>query len=152
MTPCLLSDNLRGSVKTTPILEPEMTTDPRTLDPKNLDMLRTRLAEREKITGPRVGDWIVRLDGTRSRATYVWDLGGEDAHVQDGGSEGAAFYLLSSGHESYSGGLNPGIPTSSLQLTEETQEGWVWFFHRDHWMRDNAVSFPIQERVWKQVV
>lgn len=128
-----------------------MNPDLRTLDPKNIDMLQARLIARERITGLRVGDWIERLDGTRSRATYVWDLGEGGIHVQDGGSEGASFYLLDGGHESYSGGLNPGIPASSLQLTDETQDAWVWFFHLDHWMRDNGVSFKIQERVWKQV-
>lgn len=128
-----------------------MTIDPRTLDPKNIAMLQARLIAREQITGPRVGDWIERLDGTRSRATYVWDLGKDGLHVQDGGGEWGSFYLMQSGHEDYSGSLDPSIPATSLELTGETQEGRVWFFHRDHWMRDNGVSFTIQERVWKQV-
>ena len=129
-----------------------MTIDPRTLDPKNINMLQTRLIAREQITGPRVGDWIERLDGTRSRATYVWNLGEDGLHVQDGGTSGGSFYLLESGHQSYSGGLNPGIPGLSLELTGETQEGLVWFWDRGWPGANCGVSFPIQERVWKQVV
>lgn len=128
-----------------------MNADPRTLDPKNINMLQARLIARAQITGPRVGDWIERLDGTRSRATYVWDLGEDGLHVQDGGTTGGSFFLLRSGHQSYSGGLNPGIPGSSLELTEETQEGRVWFFHHDFHSANYGVSFTIQERVWKQV-
>jgi len=129
-----------------------MTTDPRTLDPKNLDMLQTRLIEREKITGPRVGDWLRRLDGSESRITYVWDFDGEGAHVQDGGTVCGRFYMQPTGHLSYSGGLNPGLPESVLELTEETKDGWVWFFDRDWHAANCGVDFKITERVWKQTV
>jgi len=127
-----------------------MTTDPRTLDPKNLDMLQTRLIEREKITGPRVGDWIVRLDGKESRATYVWD--DEDGSwIQDGGGPWGSFYLMRHGYEDYSGSLDPGIKASCLELTGEIKEGFVWIWDRDSPGMNRGVSFPIQERVWRQV-
>jgi len=128
-----------------------MTIDPRTLDPKNLDMLQARLSAREQITGPRVGDWIVRLDGKESRATYVWD--DEDGPwIQDGGGSMGSFYLMRHGYEDYSGGLDPGIKASCLELTGETKEGFVWIWDRDSPGQNRGVSFPIQERVWKQVV
>jgi len=129
-----------------------MNADPRTLDPKNLDILSSRLSAREQITGPRVGDWLRRLDGSESRITHVWTFDGEGAHVQDGGTVCGRFYLQTTGHLSYSGGLNPGLPESVLELTEETRDGWVWFFDRDWWGANCGVDFKITERVWKQTV
>lgn len=128
-----------------------MSTDPRTVDPKNISILHSRLSAREKLSGPRVGDWLRRLDGSETRMTHIWDLDEDGLHVQDGGTFGGSFYLQSTGHEDYSGGLNPGIPASTMELTEEIKDGLVWFFDRDWPGADRGVTFKIQERVWRVI-
>jgi hypothetical protein len=49
---------------------------------------------------------------------------------------------------SYSGSLDPAIPKDKLTLTDETQEGRVWFFHHDQWQAHNGVNATVTFRVY----
>ena len=117
--------------------------DPRATDPKNLDILASRLAARADLDGPRVGDWVRRQDGAETRITHHWG-----DRVQDGGHAAGQFYLLGTGHLSYSGALDPSVAGEQLRLTGETRRGLVWFFDRDYPGAGRGVEFWVDEQVY----
>ena len=78
----------------------------------NANILRSRLAAFNARTGPRVGDWLALAPPdprcpTYTRFTHDWG-----DHIQTGGQDGS-YYFSSTGHLSYSGGLDPGIPVAA---------------------------------------
>lgn len=91
---------------------------------------------------PQEGEWLILADGSHTRFTESWDLG-----IQVGGERGS-FYLSDSGC-CYSGGLDPSIPYSKLELTAETKDGFVWIFDRDNHCAGNGFYFQIPFRVWR---
>lgn len=111
----------------------------------NKQILKRREALFNERSGPRVGDYLIRLDGSVSRFTHNWD----EAGLQDGGGQ-TSFYL-GEGYCSYSGGLNPTVPLERIEATEERRLGRVWFFNRDHRAAGNGVDFEIEFRVFKEV-
>lgn len=120
-------------------------------DARDAAILSARRAQRAALPPsiPQVGEWVREVDGSMSRVTYVWELS-DGLYVQAGGGELGSFYLLDSGHESYSGGLDPGFPGERLTLTDETAPGQVWFFHHDFPGAHRGVYFMMPERVWNR--
>jgi len=64
---------------------------------------------------------------------------------------GGSFHLCRNGGVEHSGGLDQGIPIDRLRPTEETQDGWFWFFHHDSARAHNGVNFKIPCRVYKVI-
>lgn len=121
--------------------------DPHITDPFNVQILNARKAARDRITGPRVGDWIRKPDGSESRITSIWDLDDGDYYQDGGESPDGSYYLTKDGHESYSGSLNPGY-RCQLEPTDEHRESPVWFFDRDLWGANRDIITMVPERVW----
>lgn len=94
----------------------------------------------ERTLLPRAGDYIDFADGVTRRVSHVWDwpAGGETVQTSDGGS-----FYLGEGYCSFSGGLHPGIPLTTLTKTETVRDGAVWFFHHDTHRAFNAVYTTI---------
>ena len=95
--------------------------------------------------GIRVGDYIIRKDGSCSRATYDWG-----DRIQDGGHMQGRFYL-GNGYLSYSGSLNNAILKSKLVDTGRKEVGAVWFFSENIQKAHNSVSFYPYFRVFKEI-
>lgn len=113
-------------------------------DPQNDIIAQKRLIEYNNIEGVRVGDYIIREDGKKTRATYDW---GES--IQDGGGQ-TSFYI-GEGYISYSGSLNPRIEKSKLKDTGKTEEGLVWIFIHDFWGASRAVHYKMDFRVFEEM-
>ena len=118
--------------------------------PKTQTLFDERVKEYNKIKGPREGDWVKHLDGKYTRITYIWHFDNEPNHIQTGGYYGGQFHL-NWRHISYSGGLDPGIPETTLKLTRETKEGRVWLFKDGFWGAGRGVDFDMDFRVYEEV-
>lgn len=86
-------------------------------------ILADRITAREKIEGPRIGDFVWK-QGTLKVERFSHDWGDT---IQS--SEGGSFYLGSEGYASFSGSLNDAIPKKSLELMAHEENGSFWFFH-----------------------
>ena len=111
------------------------------LDELDQAILSKRLAQRETVVTPCVGDFV-RFSDRLERISHDW---GDTVQTSEGGS----FYLGEGGHASFSGGLNPSVPKEQLRKTEEILSGRFWFFHRDFWMAHNGVDVTAPCRVYE---
>lgn len=105
------------------------------------------IKERERLfnaqPGIRIGDYIVRADGSGSRVTHIHK---EAGIIQDGGGP-LSFHLCESGRISYSGGLNVGLPVDRVKPAPESRAGFIWIFsggwRRAHWGIDAVINFRV---------
>lgn len=116
------------------------------LDEKDTLILAEREAAFNNHKGPRVGDFVRMLDGGVQRFSHDWDY---DNSIQT--TNGGSFYLDSSGHASFSGGLNPAIMKDTLEEIDETMVGMFWFFRHDWHIAHNGVDVKVMCRVYKQL-
>lgn len=112
------------------------------LDPTDQALLKEMDAERNSMTTPRVGDYVLFASGQLERISHDWD---DVMQTSPGGS----FNLSKSGRASFSGGLNPPIPVESLQQTQAQLPGEFWFFHHGITGPHRAIYADIQCRVYK---
>lgn len=112
------------------------------LDARDQELLSAIVALRDQLEGPRIGDYVVFGTGELERFSHDW---GQDIQTSPGGS----FYLCSSGHSSFSGGLNPETPIQDLELTPVLLPGTFWFFHHGHPGAGRGVYFEIPCKVFK---
>ena len=112
----------------------------------NKQILRKRMFDFDGKEGPRVGDYLIRLDGSITRLTYDWG----DA-IQTGGHQYGQYYL-GEGYLSYSGGLDKAVPKANMVLESGTKPGKVWFFDKDVHRAHNAVEFEVPMRIYKEVI
>ncbi len=112
------------------------------LDQRDQAILEARQAAFDAISGPRVGDRVLMLDGTEQRFSYRWDDGLQT-------SRGGSFYL-GDGYLSFSGQLNRTVPFDKLVETNMTETANAWFFHHDHHTGNNGVDVRIRVRVYRQ--
>lgn len=111
----------------------------------NIEILKERVAARDALPGPRVGDYV-KIGDKYDRFTYRWP---EDTLMQAGGSPSGSYYLGNSGSLNYSGGLNHGYEIDFLQLTDEVKMGEIWFFGEGIVGPHRGVYFDIECRVFK---
>lgn len=111
----------------------------------NDTILNNRMTRYNKITGPRVGDWIREYSGRMTRATHDW---GDNSIMQHGGGEHGRFYL-DDGYLSYSGGLDTGIKKADLVRTDEVKSGAVWFFKRNYHTAHNGIDYMVDFGVYE---
>lgn len=114
------------------------------LDEIDRTILEERISARMYHKGPRIGDYCNMLDGRRLRFSHDW---GDDIQVSEGGS----FYLSAGGYTSFSGGLEPAIPKSTISKGHEMSPlGSFWFFHHDHRGAHRGVQVKALCRVFEQ--
>jgi hypothetical protein len=106
----------------------------------NAKLLAKKVAEFDKIDGPRVGDFLRFPNGECCRIAKIDD---EAFQLGNGG-----FFLYGKGGCEYSGGLYAVHPTGSLRPTGETKSGAIWFFNKDEPAENNGVDFSIEFRVF----
>lgn len=117
------------------------------LDDRDRAILEDRENAWNKRKGPRVGDWIRFADGSELQISHLWDY--EEIEVKKAQyTYGGSFYL-GSDYQSFSGGLEPGIPLDSLVLTPESKPGNVWFFHHNQARAHNGVNATVACRVYE---
>ena len=110
--------------------------------PTNLDQLETFKTELAKKEGPRVGDWLIKDDGTFTRFTHDWC-----DSIQVGG-EGGSFHLSEYGC-SYSGSLDPSVKKDQMELTEVEKLGRVWIWDLGLAGASRGVYYEIPFRVYR---
>lgn len=121
-------------------------------DSRDADILAGRIAEWNKIDGPRVGDYVRMLDGSLRRFTHDW---GDEIQTTCGDQhpcrENQSFHF-GNGYMSFSGSLDPSIPKTTLDQTSEVIEGPAWFFHHDFMQAHSGVYCKVPCRVYQQKV
>lgn len=116
-------------------------------DERDKAMLHQRIRAWNGRSGPRVGDYVRFSDGVLHRFSYHWRDGeGWDGGIQT--SKGGSFHF-GDGYMSFSGGLDPCIPTETITPTAETMRGAVWFFHHGYAHAHSAVYARIPCRVYE---
>ena len=111
-------------------------------------ILAERAAARAKIPGPRVGDFVIRRDGTMARFAHAYpDALQPTVHGFGFGSH----YLCGNGAVSFSGALDPSIRREHLEPTDEVRMGEVWFFHNDSPCAHSAIRAVVPCRVFREV-
>lgn len=85
------------------------------------NLASSRIAERDNISGLRVGDYLY-IDGEYRRVAY----NGHCVQVENG--EGS-YRLCNDGDVSFSGGLKSHIEFKELVLLPETKPGMFWIEH-----------------------
>lgn len=111
-------------------------------DDRDQKIMIVRMANRDQIDGPRLGDYVRFKDGQLERFSHDW---GNSVQTSPHGS----FYLANNGYSEFSGGLNPPIPHVSLSLTKESMPGTFWFFHHSEVGAHRGVRFNIPCRVYE---
>ncbi len=100
-------------------------------------------------SGPRVGDFVEMLDGTKRRFTYHHDDRIQTTMRPSGDFGPERFYF--NGRCDYSGALDRAIPIAQLEDTGRIEEGRVWFFHHGQARAHNGVQTTIPCRVYRQI-
>lgn len=116
-------------------------------DDIDAEIARKKLAEWDKRTGPRVGDFVHMPDGTLRRFTHDWGDGIQTTGKGEFAGD-ASFHFYGS-CMSFSGSLDSAIPKSALVDTGETQPGRAWFFHHDHAGPHRGVYFTVPCSVYR---
>lgn len=114
-------------------------------DERDQAILNERIGLRDKIGGPRIGDFVKMPDGRTMRFSHDW---GDTIQISFGGS----FYLAWDGHAAFSGGLEPSIDKDNIIDTGETKKGLFWFFHHDHRQASNGVDVGAPCRIYKYTI
>lgn len=112
------------------------------------------LAERQRGLDQRegidVGDFI--LDGDKVlRVTHNWGDSVQTTCRRYSVSEDASFYLGEDGYVSFSGGLDPAIPKTRFELTDERRDGSCWFFSQNMSMAHNGHHVTAKWKVWRLI-
>lgn len=100
-----------------------------------------RIAARDRIERPRIGDYVRFPTGQLERLSHDW---GDEFQTSPSGS----IYLHEKGLGSFSGGLNPSTPLDKMKLTNKHLPGNFWFFHHDCAGAGRGVYFHIPCRVY----
>jgi hypothetical protein len=117
---------------------------------KDVAILADRAAARDRISGPRVGDFIEFAGGGLGRFTH--DCGADiQTTVRDGSFGEGSFYLSESGGLSYSGSLDPAVRKRDLAPTGKHRDGAVWFFHDGFMAAHSGVYAVVPCRVYREV-
>ena len=109
----------------------------------NERLFKERSESYSKLTGVKVGDYVLFSDGNYELVSHVYS----DGELQT--SFCGSFYVFESGVCEFSGGLNRAILESSLSLTDEMKENTCWIFDQDISGAGRAVYFSMPRRVWK---
>lgn len=111
------------------------------LDDVDQQILKQRIAIRDRIIRPRVGDYVRFPSGELERFSHDWDDGLQT-------SPSGSFFLCPNGQASFSGGLNPIMRADKLNLSGLALPGSFWFFHHDWPGAGRGVHFKILCRVY----
>jgi len=114
------------------------------LDERDRAILAKRVAQRDTLKGPRVGDFVNTDDGRLVRISQIWP---ESVQLSESGS----WYLGESGYVSFSGGLEPSFRRSELRPIDSLRGGAFWFFHHGEARAHNGVNVTIPCRVYRRV-
>ena len=103
------------------------------IDERNQQLLDKRIENRNKIEGPRIGDFVIK-DGQSLRFTYDWGVDIQTTVPSSHPCSGdMSFHLHKDGEVGFSGSLDHAIPKDKLRLTDEVRNGSFWFF-KDDWV------------------
>ena len=122
-----------------------------TFDDRDSELLSERVARWNARPGPRVGDFILMLDGTTRRFAHNWVNSLQTTYVwRNGRQDTGSFYFDRSGYMSMSGSLDDPIPLDQIVDTGELRAGSAWFFHHDWAQAHNGVYVNVMCRVFRQ--
>ena len=115
------------------------------LDEKNTEIAKQTAAAYAALSPdrPRLGDFVIRPDGTTERFSYLWPDGPQT-------SESGSFYIDRDGHASFSGGLNGPRPWDRFHDTGATRRGRFWFFSHNRAGAGRGVDFYLTCRIYQE--
>ena len=113
-------------------------------DAKDQTIADIRRAHRDRIEGPRLGDYVRFKTGQVERFSNRLT-----SSLQTSPEKYGSYYLSDSGNTQFSGSLNPPIPLESLSLTEDSLSGEFWFFHHGEVGAHRGVRFTLPCRVYE---
>ena len=116
-------------------------------DKRDAEILAARIACRAAIEGPRVGDYIDMLDGTRRRFTHDWGDGFQTTVPR----ADASFHIWRDGQLDFSGSLDKPVPRDRIADTGATADGSAWFFHHGFTEAHGGIVAQIPCRVYRQM-
>jgi hypothetical protein len=119
-------------------------------DAVDAEILNKRELAFNKVSGPRVGDFLRTPEGFL-RFTHDWGDSIQTTVRPSHPCHGDESFYLSDGCASFSGSLDSAIPKEQLRDTDEKQDGSFWFFHHDFAQAHNGVHFTIACRVFECV-
>jgi len=124
------------------------------LNLKTIDHLKLCVENREKISGVRLGDYILRKNGTLQR--FCIDYGDGTFQTYDNGS----FALCESGHSSYSGTCGDVIKLENIKETYANYDdscgakgygGNFWICYNGRLQAHAAVYVTIECRIFREI-
>ena len=127
-------------------MDAAVTARPAVMDDVNVALRDARVARWNARSGPRVGDFLLRRDGTLARFTY--DHGPVIQTTAKGFGPGS-FYFADDGTMDYSGALDPWLTKMRLEDTGEFEDGACWFFSHDEARAHNGVTCVVPCRVYR---
>lgn len=122
---------------------------------KNKALIASRIAAREAIESPRIGDFLYvwsagEKAGEYMRLTHEWPNSIQTTCARYGdATEHGGFYSCKQGGTSYSGSLDSGIEKENIIPTDETRLGRFWCFNGDSASANNGISFYMPCRVYR---
>ncbi len=119
-------------------------------DERDQGILDARLQRWNQQEGPRVGDWLLMLDGTERRFTHRWEDRLQVQYKWHNGNVGHGSFYFAGDCMSYSGSLDDAIPLDQIEKTDGLRDAPAWFFHHDEWRAHNGVDVTIPCRVFRQ--
>jgi hypothetical protein len=115
------------------------------LDDRNQVIAAGLTVARESFTGkPTVGDFVIMPNGSTERCCHGHEFGMQTA-------ERGSYFVHSSGHGNFSGGLNSPQLWEYFQDTGETRLGKFWFFSHNHSGAGRGVDVFLPCRVFQLV-
>lgn len=117
------------------------------------EIVRARcIVEREKIEGPRVGDFFIRLDGSVTRFTCQGSGGLQTMCRRYEPKESGSFHLSLGGGVSFSGSLDPSVSLSRIRERKyEYRNGFFWIWHHGEPGVGRGVTTKAPCRVFEEV-
>lgn len=113
------------------------------LDASNLAILEARVANRDAIATPRIGDFVLFASGELERFSHIWSENIQTSPVCVG-----SIHLGEAGYGSFSGGLNPGTPSAALVQTKASLPGRFWIFNHGFAGAGRGIDVNVPCRVY----
>lgn len=128
-------------------------------DEQDADYAAEMMAAYDAKHGPRVGDWVLVADETRSRRIAAIHHGPKKGRVPARPERfqltsrwgGGNSFHLTHASVAHSGGLDSALPIEYLADTGQTRDGWVWVWHHGRPGGGQARDGQLAFRVWRYI-
>ena len=118
---------------------------------KNRQLLNEAIKNFDARLGPRVGDYIVMLDGSLRRFTYDWGDGLQTTVSNQSPAYDSSFYMGRGGFAEFSGSLDPSIPKERIIYARARRLARFWMFNMGVPGAGCGRAYEIKVKIWKEI-